>query len=146
MAESQVRIDEAKRNAADIAARMAAEFGGNAAPAHTKFMLGTPEWSAVGEMLRIAGKPEVQSALRSCGFAEDHLQTLNCSIAAVQAAGAEQARRANEANIADGNAHSTEPLAKATGHRPAGTGDAAAQMVAGGNAEQLAHLQQQLDQ
>ena len=107
VAESQARIEEAKKSAADIASRMVAEFGG-AMP--SKFLPGSSEWGAIGEMLRIAGNPEVQAALHTCGFAEGHLQSLNHSIAAVQAAGAEQARQANEGSSAGTLARSAEAL------------------------------------
>ena len=110
VAESQARIEEAKKSAADIASRMAAEFGGAAAPMPSKFLPGSPEWGAIGEMLRIAGNPEVQAALRGCGFAEGHLQSLNHSIAVVQAAGAEQARQANDGGSGGTLARSAEAL------------------------------------
>ena len=92
-------------------------------------------------MVRIAGTPEVQAALRSHGLDEAHLHSLNSSIAAVHAAGAEQARQVAETHVA-----APTPNGLATGHKPEGAVEATAQLVAEGNAEQLALLTSQLEQ
>ena len=146
VAESQLRIDEAKKTAADIASRMAAEFGAATTPTLHKFVPGSPEWDALGEMVRFAGNPEVQTALRSCGLDEGHLQSLNSSISAVHAAGAEQTRQAAESHVSAVTPNDSESRESVAGHRPAGTVDVVAQLVADGNAAQLAIVTRQLEQ
>ena len=133
VAESQARIEEAKKNAADIASRMAAELG--APPPHltpTAFHPGSPEWGALDGLVRLMGNSDVHTALRSQGLPEEHLQTLASCLNTVRAAGDEQLRRSTAA---------APPPTQELGHRSPGTASAAAEMVAEGNALQLAELQ-----
>ena len=133
IAESQTKIEAATKQAADIASRLAAELG--APPPHhtqTAFHPGSPEWGALDGLVRLMGNSDVHTALRSQGFPDEHLQTLSSCLNTVRAAGDEQLRRSAEAT----------PLpAQELGHRSQGTTDAAAEMVAEGNALQLAALQ-----
>ena len=67
-------------------------------------------------------------------------------MAAVQAAGAEQVRQTAETSNNTGMSQSSQVLAGATGHRPPGTADVAAQLVAEGNAEYTARVVRELGQ
>ena len=80
----------------------------------------------------MVGNADVHGALRSQGYPEDHLQMLSSCLSTVQAAGDEQIKRSTA---------TSRTSAQAVGHRPPGTADVAADMVAEGNAELLASLQ-----
>ena len=125
---------------------MAAELGASA-PAGTpnRFLPGTCEWSAIGEILQALNHSSVQAALLSSGIPQDHLQSLSHSVATVHAAGAEQERQAADApSTCISPSLPGQAPAASTGHRPPGTIDAAAQLVAEGNAEAFAQMQREL--
>ena len=157
VAESQLRIDATKKSAADIATRMAAELGAFA-PAGTpnRFLPGTCEWSAIGEILQALNHSSVQAALLSSRIPQDHLQSLSRSVATVHAAGAEQARQAADTPVEPVSstapdlppaAPSTDAAAAPPGHRPPGTAEAASLLVAEGKlqcSEIVAQMQREL--
>jgi hypothetical protein len=135
IAESQTKIEAATKQAADIASRLAAELGAPPPPStQTAFRPGSQEWGALEGLVRLMCLADVQSALRSQGLAEEHLQTLSSCISTVRAAGDEQLRRSAAATPLP--EHELE-----VGHRPPGTAEATAEMVAEGNALQFAALQ-----
>ena len=133
VAQTQAKIEGAKKQAAEIASKLAAEHGAPPSPPPPQaFNFGSTEWSALEALVRLVGNSDVHDALRSQGYPEDHLHMLSKCLTTVQAAGDEQVKR------------STALLRTPTqevGHRPPGTTDIAADMVAEGNALLLASLQ-----
>ena len=134
VAETQTRIDAAKKSAADIASRLAAELGAAPPPTSHLFQPGTAEWGALEELWRFVGNPDTLAALRAQGFPDDNLQKLCGCLDSVQAAGNEQLRQVQEAS---------------PGHRPPGTAEAVTQLVAESKLhcfETVAQLQRELCQ
>ena len=132
IAETQTKIEAATKQAADIASRLASELGAPP-PSHPQaFHPGSPEWGALEGLVRLIGNADVHAALRTQGFPEDHLQALSGCLSTVRAAGDEQLRR---------NTAAMPTPTHEVGHRPPGTADVAAEMVAEGNAIQFAALQ-----
>ena len=133
VAESQTRIDDAKKQAADIASRIAAELGAPPPqPAPPPFQPGSPEWGALDGIVRLMGCSEVHTALRTQGLPEEHLRTLTSCLDTVRSAGHEQFLRSTAA---------TPPPTQTLEHISTGTAAVAAEAVADGNALQLAELQ-----
>ena len=133
IAESKSKIEAATKQAADIASRLATELGAPP-PTHTQaaFCPGSPEWGALEGLVSLVGNSDVLTALRSQGLPDEHLQTLTGCLSTVRAAGDEQLRR---------SAAAVPVPTQEVGHRSPGTTDAAAVMVAEGNALQYAALQ-----
>lgn len=132
VAQTQAKIEGAKKQAAEVASKLAAEHGAAPSPPTQAFNVGSPEWGALEALVRLVGNSDVHGALRSQGYPEDHLQLLSKCLTTVQAAGDEQIKR---------SAASLRTPSQEVGHRPPGTADVAADMVAEGNAILLASLQ-----
>ena len=132
VAETQTKIEHAKKQAADIASKLATELGAAPPCPAQAFQPASPEWAALEGLVRLVGNADVHAALRTQGYPEDHLQMLSGCLSTVQAAGDEQLKR---------SAAALRTPTQDVGHRPPGTADVAADMVAEGNAMQFAALQ-----